>query len=222
MLLYFRRKQRINAAMARAETIGLILAGGRAQRMGGRDKAFLPLAGASLVQRAIARLAPQCDRVIINANRELARLAQLDLPVICDSVAGYAGPLAGILAGLDWLADHAPEAALLTVPVDGPFFPCDLGAKLRAAAKSRGAAIACGQSGGRRHGVYGLFSAALRADLRRALTVDGIRKVDEWLGRHDVAVAEWPIEPIDPFFNVNTPDDLALAERHIRALANQT
>ncbi len=120
--------------------------------MGGRGKAFLSLAGASLVQRAIARLAPQCDRVIINANRELERFAELDPPVISDSVAGYAGPLAGILAGLDWLADYAPDAVLLTVPVDGPFFPDDLGARLQAAAKSRGAAIACAQSGGRRHG----------------------------------------------------------------------
>ena len=101
-----------------------------------------------------------------------------------------------------------------------PSFPDDLGAKLQAAAKSRGAAIACAQSGGRRHGVYGLFSAALRDDLRRALTVDGIRKVDEWLDHHDVAVAEWSTQPIDPFFNVNTPDDLALAEQHLRTLAN--
>ena len=208
--------------MARAKTIGLILAGGRARRMGGRDKALLPLAGASLVQRAVARLAPQCDRVIINANPEPARFAPLDLPVISDSVAGYAGPLAGILAGLDWLADHTPDAALLAVPVDGPFFPSDLSAKLGAAAKSRDAAIACAQSGGRRHGVYGLFSAALRDDLRRALTVDGIRKVDEWLGRHDVAVAEWPTEPIDPFFNVNEPNDLALAEQHVHELGNRT
>ena len=207
--------------MARNEIIGLVLAGGRSQRMGGRDKAFLPLAGTDLVRQALARLAPQCGRVIINANRETARLAELGAPVISDSVTGYAGPLAGILAGLDWLADHAPDAALLTVPVDGPFFPDDLGAKLLAAVKSTGAAIACAQSGGRRHGVYGLFSAALRDDLRRALTVDGVRKVDSWLARHDVAVAEWPIQPIDPFFNVNTPDDLARAEQHVRALANK-
>jgi molybdopterin-guanine dinucleotide biosynthesis protein A len=220
MILYFRQKWRINEAMAGTETTGLILAGGRAQRMGGRDKAFLPFAGGNLVHRAIVRLRPQCDRVIINANRELDRLAEFGVPVIADSVAGYAGPLAGILGGLDWLAEHAPEAALLTVPVDGPFFPDDLGSRLRAAAKSQGVAIACAQSGGRRHGVYGLFSAALRDDLRRALTIDGIRKVDDWLARHDVAVAEWSTEPVDPFFNVNTPDELACAEQYLRALAN--
>jgi molybdenum cofactor guanylyltransferase len=220
MLLYFRRNQRINAAMARAKTIGLILAGGRAQRMGGCDKAFLPLASSDLVRRAIARLTPQCDRVIINANRGFERMAELGLPIISDSVAGYAGPLAGILAGLDWLADHVPDATLLTVPVDGPFFPDDLAARLRAAAVSNGAAIACAKSGGRRHGVYGLFPVALRDELRNAVTVDGIRKVGDWLAHHDVAVAEWSTQPIDPFFNVNTPDDLALAEQHLRALAN--
>jgi molybdenum cofactor guanylyltransferase len=207
--------------MAGTETIGLILAGGRALRMAGRDKAFLPFAGGNLVQRAIARLRPQCDRVIINANRELDRLAELSVPVISDSVTGFAGPLAGILGGLDWLADHAPAAALLTVPVDGPFFPDDLGARLRAAAKSQGVAIACAQSGGRRHGVYGRFSPTLRDDLRRALTVEGIRKVDDWLARHDVAVAEWSTEPVDPFFNVNTPDELVLAEQYLHALANE-
>src|SRR5262245_37442665 len=131
--------------MAGDETIGLILAGGRSQRMGGRDKAFLPLAGTDLVRRALARLAPQCDRVIINANHATERLAELGASVVIDTVTGYAGPLAGILAGLDWLADHAPGAALLTVPVDGPFFPNDLGARLLAVAKSTGAAIACAQ-----------------------------------------------------------------------------
>ncbi len=206
--------------MAESGIIGLVLAGGRARRMGGRDKAFLPLAGGTLLQRAIAGLAPQCDRVIINANRELDRLAEFGRAVIADSVAGYAGPLAGILTGLDWLADHEPEAALLTVPVDGPFFPDDLAARLRAAAKSSGAMIACAQSGGRRHGVYGLFSAALRDDLRHALSIESVHKVDDWLARHHVAVAEWPTQPIDPFFNVNTPDDLACAERYLRALGN--
>jgi molybdopterin-guanine dinucleotide biosynthesis protein A len=207
--------------MAGAKTIGLILAGGQARRMGGRDKALLPLASGNLVQRAITRLTPQCDRVIINANRELERLAEFGVPVISDSVAGYAGPLAGILTGLDWLADHAPGAALLTVPVDGPFFPDELGTRLREATKSNGTAIACAKSGGRRHGVYGMFSWALRDDLRRALTIDGLRKVDDWLARHDVAVVEWPAEPIDPFFNVNTPDDLDRAERYLRTLANK-
>ncbi len=190
--------------------------------MGGRDKAFLPLAGGNLAQRVIAHLAPQCDRVILNANRELDRFAGFGVPVISDSVAGYVGPLADILTGLDWLADHAPDAALLTVPVDGPFFPDDLGARLRAAAKSRGVAIACAQSGGRRHGVYGLFSASLRDDLHRALTIGSTRKVDDWLDRHNAAVAEWSTAPIDPFINVNTPDDLARAEQYLGTLASKS
>lgn len=208
--------------MASGETIGLILAGGQARRMGGRGKALLPFAGSDLVHRAIDRLAPQCDRVIISANRELERLTALGLPVVSDAVPGFAGPLAGILAGLDWLAEHAPTARLLSVPVDGPFFPVDLGARLKAAADAHGVAIACAQSGGRRHGVYGLWPVAMREDLRRALTIDGVRKVEAWLARHDAAVAEWPIKPFDPFININTLDDLADAEQHLQRLASNT
>jgi molybdopterin-guanine dinucleotide biosynthesis protein A len=202
--------------MARGETIGVILAGGRARRMGGREKAFLPFDRSNFLTRAVMRLAPQCDRVIINANGDLNRFGALGLPVIGDSVAGHAGPLAGILAGLDWMASHAPDAAaLLSVPVDGPFFPDDLCLRLRAAAAAENCAMACAESGGRRHGVYGLWPAASREDLRKALLIDGIRKVDAWLARHKIAVAEWPVEPLDPFFNVNTPDDLITAERHL-------
>lgn len=206
--------------MAKAETVGLVLAGGLAQRMGMRDKALLPFAGRDLVHRAIDRLAPQCDRVIINANGKLDRFATLGLSVISDTVAGHAGPLAGILAGLDWLAENAPDAVLLSVPVDGPFFPDNLGVRLKAAAAAKGVATACAQSGGRRHGVYGLWPVAMREDLRRALTVDGVRKVETWLAQHDIAVAEWPTQPFDPFFNVNTPDDLAVAEQHLQRLAS--
>jgi len=206
--------------MARTEIVGLILAGGLARRMGGRDKAFLPFGGSDLVHRAIARLGPQCDRVIINANGELERFATLGLPVVSDTVAGFAGPLAGILAGLDWLAAHAPAARLLSVPVDGPFFPDDLATRLTTATDGQGVAMACAQSGGRRHGVYALWPVDVREALRRALAVDGLRKVDAWLARNDVAVAEWPAHPFDPFFNVNTPDDLARAEQHMRRLAS--
>jgi molybdenum cofactor guanylyltransferase len=206
--------------MARTETIGLILAGGLARRMGGRNKAFLPFDGNDLVHRAVARLSPQCDRVIINANGELDRFATLGLPVISDGVTSFAGPLAGILAGLDWLAEHAPTAKLLSAPVDGPFFPEDLAARLTEAADAQGAVMACAQSGGRRHGVYALWPVEMREDLHRALTVDGLRKVEAWLAQHDVAVAEWPTQPFDPFFNVNTPDDLVRAEQHLRRLAS--
>jgi len=206
--------------MARTETVGLILAGGLARRMGGRDKAFLPFGGSDLVHRAVARLGPQCDRVIINANRELERFATLGLPVVSDTVADFAGPLAGILAGLDWLSAHAPTARLLSVPVDGPFFPDDLCARLTTAADAQHAAIASAQSDGRRHGVYGLWPLDIRDELRRTLIVDGRRKVDDWLARHKVAVAEWPAQPFDPFFNVNTPDDLANAEQHLQRLAS--
>ena len=206
--------------MATTGIIGVILAGGRATRMSGRAKAFLRLGETDLLTRAIARLRPQCEALVINANLN-AKDDQLwfeafGLPIIADSITDYAGPLAGILAGLDWAAAKADDTIrVLSVPVDGPFFPRDLAVRLQAAAVASQAPIACAQSAGRRHGVYGLWSPTLREDLRAAL-IRGTRKVDDWLDAHLAAYAEWSALPIDPFFNVNTPDDLAEAERYQR------
>jgi molybdenum cofactor guanylyltransferase len=200
-----------------APVLGLLLAGGLARRMGGGDKALIRIGGSTILERALARLGPQCARMIINANGDPARFAGTGLPVVPDSVAGFAGPLAGILAGLDWAAAHAPEIeTIVSVPGDCPFLPTDLVARLQAARADAGAALACARSGDWRHPVVGLWPVALRADLRHALVDEDLRKIEVWTARHGIAVADWPDQPVDPFFNVNTPEDAAAAERLAR------
>jgi len=194
--------------------LGLILAGGLARRMGGGDKPLTRIGGETILARVIARLAPQCRRLIINANGDPARFADTGLPVIADDVPDFAGPLAGILAGLDWAAAHAPDLPdVVSVPGDCPFLPADLVARLYRARDEARTPLACARSGEWRHPVIGLWPVALRDDLRRALTIEGLRKIEIWTARHGVALADWPVEPFDPFFNVNTPDDAAAAER---------
>jgi molybdopterin-guanine dinucleotide biosynthesis protein A len=185
--------------------------------MGGGDKARIRVGGRSILERVLARLAPQCAKIIINANGDPARFADTGLPVVADSVPGFAGPLAGILAGLDWAATHAPAIAdIVSVPGDCPFLPADLVARLAAARKAAGTPLACARSGEWRHPVVALWPVRLREDLRRALTGEGLHKIELWTARHGVAIADWPATPIDPFFNVNTPADAAEAE-HIAA-----
>jgi molybdenum cofactor guanylyltransferase len=193
-------------------TLGLVLAGGLARRMGGGDKARITIGGVSILHRVLARLAPQCGRVVINANGDPARFADTGLPVVADSVPNFAGPLAGILAGLDWAAAHAPEREwLVSVPGDCPFLPKDLVARLHEARAEAGAPLACARSGDWRHPVVGLWPLQLREDLRRALLDESLHKIELWTARHGVAIAEWPDTPVDPFFNVNTPQDAARA-----------
>lgn len=190
-----------------------MLAGGLARRMGGGDKARIAIGGATILQRVLTCLATQCTRLVINANGDPARFADTQLPVVADSVPDFAGPLAGILAGLDWAALQMPQCQwLVSVPGDCPFLPKDLVARLHAARASAGASLACARSGQWRHPVIGLWPLALREDLRRALVAEGLRKIEIWTARHGVAIADWPAEPVDPFFNVNTPDDAAQAQ----------
>jgi molybdopterin-guanine dinucleotide biosynthesis protein A len=195
-------------------TLGLILAGGLARRMGGGDKARLTIGGVSILDRVLARLTPQCGAMIINANGDPARFADTGLLVVPDDVPGFAGPLAGILAGLDWLAANRPDLAFaVSVPGDCPFLPADLVGRLHGVRTAEGKPLACARSGTQTHPVVGLWPVAVRADLRRALVEEGLRKIDIWTARHGVAVADWPAIPVDPFFNVNTPEDAADAER---------
>jgi molybdopterin-guanine dinucleotide biosynthesis protein A len=194
-------------------TLGLVLAGGLARRMGGGDKARLKIGGASILQRVLGCLAPQCSRIIINANGDPARFADTDLPVIADSVPDFAGPLAGILAGLDWAAQNVPAAEwLVSVPGDCPFLPKDLVTRLYEARVTSNVPLACARSGEWRHPVVGLWPVKLREDLRHALMSEGLHKIELWTARHGIATAEWPAAPFDPFFNVNTPKDVAQAE----------
>jgi molybdopterin-guanine dinucleotide biosynthesis protein A len=182
--------------------------------MGGGDKAHIRIAGATILERALARLKPQCAATILNANGDPARFAYTGLPVVPDNVPDFAGPLAGILAGLDWMAEHAPEIAwMVSVPGDCPFLPDDLVARLHAASAAENLPLACARSGDWRHPVVGLWPTALRDDLRRALVEEGLRKIEVWTARHGAAIADWPDRPVDPFFNVNTPEDVATAER---------
>jgi molybdopterin-guanine dinucleotide biosynthesis protein A len=195
-------------------TLGLVLAGGLARRMGGGDKARIQIGGRTILQRVLDCLAPQCARVIINANGDPARFADAGLPVVADSVPDFAGPLAGILAGLDWAAAHAPQLEwVLSVPGDCPFLPDDLLARLHRARSAAATPLACARSGEWRHPVVALWPIALREDLRHALTHEGLHKIEIWTARHGIAIADWPDQPVDPFFNVNTPDDAARAQQ---------
>lgn len=194
-------------------TIGLILAGGLARRMGGGDKALKPLAGRPILAHVVARLAGQCSDLVISANGDPARFAAYGLPVAADTVPGFAGPLAGILAGLEWLATERPETAwLLSVAADTPFLPEDLALRLHEACAASGKPIACAASAGHEHHAIGLWPVALRQDLRQALAA-GERRVGRWAHAQGVTAVEWSAVDGDPFFNVNTPEDLAEAER---------
>ena len=193
--------------------LGLVLAGGLARRMGGGDKARIRIGGKTILERVLARLAPQCGSMILNANGDPARFGDTGLPVVPDTVPGFAGPLAGILAGLDWAAANAPQVTdVVSVPGDCPFLPPDLITRLEQARKAADLPLACARSGDWRHPVIGLWPVGLRGDLRTALVEDDLRKIEAWTARHGVAIADWPAVPFDPFFNVNTPEDAAEAQ----------
>jgi len=194
-------------------TLGLVLAGGLARRMGGGDKAFLKIGGQTILQRSLARFQPQCTSIVLNANGDPKRFEDYPFPVVADDIPDFAGPLAGILAGLDWTAKNKPEIEwIASVPGDCPFVPRDLVSKLHAARIAENQKLACAKSGDWRHPVVGVWPVSLRADLRHALMDEGLHKIEVWTRRHGVAIAEWPDKPVDPFFNVNTPEDLAKAE----------
>jgi molybdenum cofactor guanylyltransferase len=197
---------------------GVLLAGGLSRRMGGGDKSLKKLAGETILERVIARANPQVAGLALNANGDPSRFKAYGLPVVPDSVAGFAGPLAGVLAGLDWAAANVPGASYVaSFATDAPFFPPDLVARLATAVADGRHDLACAASGGRSHPVFGLWPLSLREDLRAALKA-GTRKVDEWTARHRLATVEFPADPYDPFFNANTPQDLAEAEK-VRRLA---
>jgi len=204
------------------DVIGVVLAGGQSRRMGGADKGLAELAGRPLVGHVIDRVRPQVGTLILNSNAPPERYGAFGLPLVADDlpagVEAFAGPLAGVLGGLDWAAAHAPAARwIATVAADAPFVPEDLVGRLCLAVDCESADLACAASGGRSHPVFGLWPVRLRRALRRAVAEEGVRKVDAWTARYQLVEVSYGTRPVDPFFNVNRPEDLAEAERLIAA-----
>jgi molybdopterin-guanine dinucleotide biosynthesis protein A len=199
-------------------TLGLILAGGKARRLGGEDKALLALGGEPMLARVIERLAPQCGTLVLNANGDAARFASFALPVVADERQDFSGPLAGLLAGLEFCVRALPEAThVVSLPADTPFAPQDLVARLHEARRSFGAEIAVARSGDHEHHLAALWPVTIAGALRDALHKAVARKVGSFAARFKLVHADWPVAPFDPFFNVNTPEDLARAEAILRS-----
>ncbi len=197
---------------------GVLLAGGLSRRMGGGDKSLRTLGGRSILERIVATVRPQVGPLVLNANGDPARFAAFGLPVAADVVEGFAGPLAGVLTGMEWARNNAPDCRwVASFATDAPFIPADLVARLMTAVEREGADLACARSDGQDHPVFGLWRVDLAGDLRRAMVEEEMRKVDAWTGRYRLAVADFATDPVDPFFNTNRPDDLAEAERLMAA-----
>ena len=197
---------------------GVLLAGGRAARLGGGGQSLHSLAGRPSLARGIERVRPQVSVLLLNANGDPARFQGFGLPVEGDVIEDFAGPLAGILTGLEWAGAHVPGCRwVASFPTDAPFLPRDLVRRMVASVGAEDAHIGCAASGGRTHPVVGLWPVGLAGDLRRAMTEDGVRKIDRWTAGYRVAYVEYAAEPVDPFFNVNRPGDLERAERLLGA-----
>jgi molybdopterin-guanine dinucleotide biosynthesis protein A len=195
------------------DVVGVIVAGGRGRRMGGADKCFVELAGQSLLSRAVGRLCPQVSRLVLSANGDPSRFAAFDLPVLADPIPDFAGPLAGLLAAMEWVHTNAPTTRwIASTSVDTPFLPLDLVAKLKQAQETDRTDLVCAWSNAQIHPVCGLWCVDLAADLRHALLDEGLHRVDAWAGRHRMATVDFPAYPIDPFFNINRAEDLVRAE----------
>lgn len=200
--------------------VGVILAGGLSSRMGGGDKPLKRVGRQTILSRVVGRFAARCDGLVLNANGDPQRFATFSLPVVGDSIEGFAGPLAGILAGLDWVAANQPDATdILSLPADCPFLPDDLIDRLQDARAQANVPLAAAASGGWTHPVIGLWPVNIRDRLRAAIMA-GERKIDRFTPTLGVAYAEWSIDPFDPFFNANTPDDLTEAEALARRWPN--
>jgi len=198
--------------------IGVIIAGGQGRRMGGIDKSFVELGGQSLLARTVARFGPQVSRLVLSANGDPSRFAGFGLPVLADPIPDFAGPLAGLLAAMEWAGEHVPDARwIASTSVDTPFLPLDLVAKLKSAQAVDQADLVCAWSNGRLQPLCGLWRIDLAPDLRHALRDEGLHKVDAWAGRHKMATVDFATDPVDPFLNINHAEDLAKAEALLRS-----
>ena len=195
------------------DVVGVLLAGGLSRRFGGGDKALNLLGAKTVLEHVCDRVRRQVGALILNAGGDAGRFPPLGLEVVADVVPGALGPLAGVLTGMTWAKENAPEAEwVATFATDAPFLPKDLVGRLKAEAEAGGADIALAASDGRRHPVFALWRMSLIDDLQRALVDEGERKVMAWVERHRFVTVDFPAEPRDPFFNINTPDDLARAQ----------
>lgn len=193
---------------------GVLLAGGQSRRMGGGDKCLRQLAGKPILRHVIDRVTPQVRALVLNANGDPSRFVEFGLPVVPDPVEGFAGPLAGVLAGMDWVAANLPEIPwVASIPTDAPFLPRDFVARLLEAVEGDRGDMACARSDGRSHPVAGLWPVRFADDLRAAMTDEGIRKVDIWTARFRLIEVEFAVGAVDPFFNANRPADVEAAER---------
>lgn len=197
-----------------AVAVGVVLAGGKARRMGGGDKCLLTVGGRSILAHVVERFRPQVSSLVLNTNGDPSRFAEYGLPVVADVVEGFAGPLAGVLTGMEWAAEDAPNLPwVVSIAADTPFPPEDLVARMLAAVEEEEAEMACAASGGRAHPVFGLWPVRLKDELRRAVIEEEVRKVDVWTARYRLVEVDFACEPFDPFFNINRPEDLEAAER---------
>ena len=201
-----------------ANVTGVLLAGGRAKRMGGGDKGLRALGGRTIMDYIVERVRPQVAVLLINANGDPGRFSGYGLPVIADVINdeswGFAGPLAGVLTGMEWAAVNQPQCPwVATFACDAPFAPSDLVARFVAAVEEEGAAMACAASRGRAHPVFGLWPVALAAELRQAMSEEDIRKIGRWTARYNLIEVDFAADPFDPFFNINAPENLTEAER---------
>lgn len=195
-----------------ANVCGLLLAGGQSRRMGGGDKCLRDLGGETVLSKILHIVRPQVSKLVLNANGDGARFSDYGVPVAADVVDGFAGPLAGILTGLQWAKKFAPECEwVASFACDAPFAPRDLVSRFLSAVEKERAELACATSAGRDQPVFGLWPVRLADELRRALIEEDMRKVDLWTARYKLVRVAWPTQPIDPFFNVNRPKDLETA-----------
>jgi molybdopterin-guanine dinucleotide biosynthesis protein A len=193
--------------------IGVILAGGQSRRFGGGDKFLKKLNGKLLIDHVVDRVRSQTGDLIINSNSDAVLFKTQSLPIVPDSIQGYAGPLAGVLTGMEWVLKNKPESQwIATFPSDAPFIPLDCVKKMQLRAEKEKADIVCAASGGRKHPVCALWRVDLASDLRKAMLNEEMRKIDLWTARHRLSIVEFPNEPYDFFFNINRPGDLERAE----------
>lgn len=200
---------------------GIILAGGQSRRMGGGDKSLLPLGGGCVLDQVLSRCGPQIETLALSANGDPGRFSRFGLPVLADTVEGFAGPLAGILTGLEWTVANTPCKAIVTAAGDTPFLPLDLVDRLAAAAGRHPGSIAVASSAGRRHPTFALWPVGCRDALRHFLVDEDNRRVSAFIERHGHVEVEFPVlqsAELDPFFNINVPDDLAQAARLLQSM----